>query len=87
MIESLPAIRGAFAPGENEEPDPDKVKQFQYGGKVDFDDIIFNLLGLTGKAKQYEVRQKEILAERLAQREPKKTKKKKGGRKKTREDL
>jgi len=26
MIESLPAIRGAFAPGENEEPDPDKVK-------------------------------------------------------------
>ena len=55
FIKKLPAIRGALAPmDENEDADPDNVKQFQYGGKVDFDDIIFNLLKLTGKQKEFD---------------------------------
>ena len=54
FIKSLPAIRGALASQKEEDNDADQVKQFQYGGKVDFDDILFNIVKLTGKSQEYE---------------------------------
>jgi hypothetical protein len=65
-ITKLPAVRGAMVPQvkDGEEPDQENVPQFQYGGKLDFDDIMFNLLKLTGKQAQYQKRQKELAEQR-----------------------
>lgn len=59
---------------------------------MDFDDILFNLLKLTGKQVEYEKRQKEILAEKKTGKpkgaqKKKKTKKNKTKRVTKKEDL
>ena len=65
FIGSLPAIRGALAPlHEGEDVEPDQVKQFSYGGKPEFEDILFNLKTLTGKQKIWEQKQKELIERR-----------------------
>ena len=62
----LPVIRGALAPlVEDEDIDVESVKQFQYGGSIDFQDILFNLIKLTGKHKEYTERQKKYKDKRL----------------------
>lgn len=73
-IKQLPAIRGAMVPTlkAGEEPDQENVPQFQYGGRIDFDDIMFNLLKLTGRQAHYQQRQKELAAQRRAGKTDKK---------------
>jgi hypothetical protein len=67
FINSLPAVRGSLAPFDaDEDVDPDKVKQFQYAGKVEFDDIMFNLMKLTGKEKEWQKKADALRANRRA---------------------
>jgi len=62
FIKSLPSIRGALAPlSSGEEVESDSVKQFQYGGPVDFDEILFNLLKLTNKQEEYKKKQENFV--------------------------
>ncbi len=66
FITKMPAVRGALASmKDDEDVEPDQVKQFQYGGKVDFDDILFNLKTLTGKQPDWERKQKALRENRL----------------------
>ncbi len=65
FITRMPAIRGALAPlKEDEEVEAEHVKQFQYGGTVEFDDILYNLKTLTGKQKDWETKQKLLREQR-----------------------
>lgn len=71
FINKLPAIRGALAPlREGEEIDIEQVKQFQYGGPLDFDEILFNLLKLTGKQDEYKRKQERYVALRRDGKNP-----------------
>ena len=72
FIKSLPAIRGALAPmKEGEEVEPDQVKQFSYGGAIDFDDILFNLIKLTDKQQEWERKQVALRQQRLSNKDKK----------------
>ena len=92
FIKSLPSIRGALAPLSSEEDvESDSVKQFQYGGPVDFDEILFNLLKLTNKQEEYKKKQEQFVQLRRQGKNPrfetpKKKKKNKSKTKSTKKD-
>jgi hypothetical protein len=46
----LPAIAGILPPAPEQ---PDSIRQFAYGGSINFDEILSNLLKLSGKEEEY----------------------------------
>ena len=61
------------------------MKQFQYGGPVDFDEILFNLLKLTNKQEEFKKKQEQYVQLRRQGKNPKfeNSKKKKKNKSKT----
>lgn len=85
-INNLPSIRGALAPLSSEEDlEVDSVKQFQYGGPIDFDEILFNLLKLSNKQEEFKKKQEYYVQLRSQGKNPKfeNSKKKKKNKSKT----
>ena len=71
FIKQLPSIRGALgALKPDDEIEADSVKQFQYGGPIDFDEILFNLLKLTGKQEEYRRKQEQYVQMRRKGQNP-----------------
>ena len=53
QIQKIPTIVGILPPT----PDaPDSIRQFMYGGSINFDEILANLLKLSGKEEEYQQR-------------------------------
>jgi hypothetical protein len=46
----MPAIAGILPPAPEQ---PDSIRQFGYGGTINFDEILTNLLKLSGKEEEY----------------------------------
>ena len=46
----MPAIAGILPPAPEQ---PDSIRQFAYGGTINFDEILANLLKLSGKEEEY----------------------------------
>ena len=47
----MPSIVGILPPAPEA---PDNIRQFMYGGSINFDEILANLLKLSGKEEEYQ---------------------------------